>query len=192
MKFRIQVLLVVIITMCSSAYAQELSKAEKKNLKKEIRTLLKDPVQYKMLKESIDLKETIVQEQAEELIGVTAENAKNVNSLNYAKDSINLCMAKIANLERDYDAIKSAGGIDDTGMKFKLQIGKYKEFDISNFLKKKKLMTFERDENGVFIYTIGNFETEYDAELFKSAMRQIILKDAFVAYYLDGVRIAKD
>lgn len=192
MKFRIQVLLVVIITMCSSAYAQELSKAEKKNLKKEIRTLLKDPVQYKMLKESIDLKETIIQEQAEELIGITAENAKNLNSLNFAKDSINLCKAKTANLERDYDAIKSAGGIDDTGMKFKLQIGKYKEFDISNFLKKKKLMTYERDENGVFIYTIGNFETEYDAELFKSAMRQIILKDAFVAYYLDGVRIAKD
>ena len=192
MKFRIQVLLVVIITMCSSAYAQELSKAEKKNLKKEIRTLLKDPVQYKMLKESIDLKETIIQEQAEELIGITAENANNLNSLNFAKDSINLCKAKTANLERDYDAIKSAGGIDDTGMKFKLQIGKYKEFDISNFLKKKKLMTYERDENGVFIYTIGNFETEYDAELFKSAMRQIILKDAFVAYYLDGVRIAKD
>lgn len=185
MKFKIQMLLIAIFTIISSSYAQELSKTERKSLKKEIRTLLKAPVKYKLLKESLAEKETIVQEQTVELLKIGNENDKN-------KNSVSLYITKLEKIENELQTLVSTGGVDNTGLKFKLQIGKYKKFDISNFLEKKKLVTFEKDENGVFTYTIGNFSTEGDAELFKSAMRQMGIRDAFLAHYLDGVRIVKD
>lgn len=192
MKFKFQVLLVVVFAMFSNIYAQELSKTEKKNLKKEIKVLLKDPAKYKLQKESLVVKETIIQDQTEDLIAINNENSKNKNRLDLANDSIALCLAKLELIENKYQTLKTSGGLDDTGMKYKLQVGKYKEFDISSFFEKIKLMTFEKDENGLFVYTIGNFDTEYDAELFKSAVMDLGVKDAFVAYYLDGKRIPKD
>lgn len=192
MKSKILMIIVVIFAVNSNIYTQELSKTEKKNLKKELRTLLKDPVQYKLLKESLTLKENIIREQDAELLALENENAKNKNRLELVKDSIRLCTLNLEKVEMELNSLKTSGGFDNKGMKFKLQIGKYRDFDISSFFEKNKFMTFEKDENGLFTYTIGNFETEEKAELFKKAMRDLGIKDAFVSHYIEGVRVSKD
>jgi len=192
-KFSLLIILFTFIVNINNIYSQDLSAKEKKALKKEIRKLLKDPVKYKYLKESLDVKETIVSEQSKEINSLEKETNKLKHELNVARDSIgDYAYAIKIYQEAEAKASNTTSNCkDDSGMKYRLQIGLYKEFDMSAFLEQLKLMTFEITEDGMYRYTIGNFENEVDAEAFKEAIRQMGIKDAFVSYYLDGKRIPK-
>jgi len=190
-KFSILLILFVFIANTGNVFSQELSSKEKKSLKKEIRKLLKDPVKYKFLKESLVVKETIVNEQSKEINLLTRESNKLKHELKVARDSIGEYAYAIKAYKES--EIKNAGNncTDDSGMKFRLQIGLYREFDITSFLEQFKLLSFEITDDGMYRYTIGNFDNEIEAESFKEAMRKMGIKDAFVSFYLDGKRIPK-
>ena len=195
MKFKTLLLLITTFAIINHSFSQELSKLEKKNLKKELRKMLKDPSKLKSLKESVAVNKSIVTEQTIELNSLTKEKTKIKKQLEIARDSIGDCSYALKTYKKDAEELKAKvtdSPVNNDGMKYRLQIGLYKEFDISNFLEQFKIVSFEKTEDDLFRYTIGNFETEYDAELFKSALREMGIKDAFVSYYLDGQRIAKD
>ena len=186
-KFSILLILFVFIANTGNVFSQELSSKEKKSLKKEIRKLLKDPVKYKFLKESLVVKETIVNEQSKEINLLTRESNKLKHELKVARDSI----GEYAYKESEMKNAGNTNCTDDSGMKFRLQIGLYREFDITSFLEQFKLLSFEITDDGMYRYTIGNFDNEIEAESFKEAIRQMGIKDAFVSFYLDGKRIPK-
>lgn len=191
-RFSIIFIIFVLATNVTNVFSQELSSKEKKALKKEIRKLLKNPIKYKYLKESLVVKETIVEEQSKEINDLTQETNKLKHELNEAGDSISDFAYQIKVFrETEEKQANSSNCKDDYGIKYRLQIGLYKEFDVTNFLNQLKLLSFEITENGLYRYTIGNFENEDDAEAFKEAVRQMGIKDAFVSHYLDGKRVPK-
>jgi hypothetical protein len=168
--------------------AQNLSKTEEKAIKVELRNYLKSPEKYKYLKESIEVKEVIVKEQQNEITSMTKERKKLIYQLDAARDSIGFYETKITT--QSVPKTNSINCKEDAGMKYRLQIGLYEQFDITSFLEQIKVVSFEQVD-GKFRYTIGNFNTEEEAEMFKEAVRRMGIKDAFVSYYLDGIRIPK-
>ncbi len=168
--------------------AQDLTKAEKKSLKKELRTYLKDPIKFKYLKDNLAVKDVIIKEQLNDLSEVSTEKKELSARLNAARDSIGFYENKLAKYVSAQ--VSSVSCRDDSGLKYRVQIGLYKDFDITSFFSEIKVLNFEQIE-GEFRYTIGNFTTENDAELFKAAIRKMGIKGAFVSYYLDGERIPK-
>lgn len=187
MKFKL-LLITTFLFFVVGAYTQNLSKQEKKSLKKELRSYLKEPVKYKYLKESLATKEVIVNEQAKELSALAKEKNNAKYKLNAARDSIGM----YENLLSVYQNTSASENqcIKEDGLKYKVQIGLYRQFDIRSFLQEVKVTSFE-EVDGMFRYTIGNFNSEDEAELFKEAIRKMGISGAFVAYYLDGERIAK-
>lgn len=187
MKFKL-VLITTLFFIGGSSHAQNLSKAEKRDLKKELKTYLKEPVKFKYLKESLATKEVIVNEQAKELTAIAKERNAIKFELNAARDSIGIYGNQLSSFKDNTS--QNSECIDDNGMKYKVQIGLYRQFDIRSFLQELKVTSFE-EIDGMFRYTIGNFTTEDEAELFKEAIRKMGISGAFVAYYLDGERIPK-
>lgn len=187
MKLKTLITLLAVSFLLNGLYAQDLSKEEKKTLKKELRDLTKDPIKYKYLKESLVKKDIIVKEQSSEIEALTTEKDVLVKSLGVTRDSIGYFENQIA--EARLQAMPG-GFVKNDGLKYRVQIGLYKEFDIRSFLNDLKVTSFEETE-GLFRYTIGNFTTEEEAETFKLAVRKMGIKDAFVSHYSDGIRIPK-
>lgn len=185
MKFKLTLLTLAIIGTTASTQAQELSKTEKKALKKEIRGLIKNPAKYKTMKENLTANEQKVAEQGQIIADLRRKNNQLEAELTEASTTIeNYAKAM-------HSAKNNATCREDNGMQYRVQIGLYKQFDIRSFLNKPKVVSFE-DVDGLYQYTIGNFTTEEEAETFKQAMMKMGIKDAFVSYYLDGKRIPKD
>ncbi len=192
MKYKVISVFLAIFLVFGKSFSQELSSKEKKTLKKEIRKLLKEPIKYKYLKESLAVKESIVKEQTAEIDNMTRNENLLKHKLKVARDSIGDFSYALDLYKKEEKNASTKCCNDDSGMRYRLQIGLYKEFDISSFLEQLKLMSYEITEDGLYRYTIGNFATEDEAEVFKEAMRQMGIKDAFVSFYLDGKRIPKD
>ena len=195
-KYSIILIIILFIGNITNVFSQELSSKEKKQLKKEIRKLLKDPVKYKYFKNNLKTKDNLLNSQTKDISFLKRERNKVQHSLNVCRDSISGFENAIRIYDKESKNIANVNAsnncVDDTGIKYRLQIGLYKEFDISSFLQQLKLMSFEVVDDGLYRYSIGNFDNEFDAELFKDALRQMGLKDAFVSFYLDGKRIPKN
>lgn len=192
MKFKLILCALILGGLTTTVQAQKLSKKEKRALrkekralKKEIRTLIKSPVKYKSLKEGLTAKEEKVEEQGQTIAELQRKNSQLEAELTEASTTIEN-YAKAIHLAKNNTTCRN-----DNGMKYRVQIGLYKQFDIRSFLNETKVVSFE-DINGLYQYTIGNFTTEEEAETFKQAMMKMGIKDAFVSYYLDGKRISKD
>jgi len=189
MQFKSIFTVLALSFLVNGLYAQELTKKEKRALKKEVRAYIKEPVKYQYLKESLATKDVIVKEQSTEINDLTSAKDGLVKSLVAARDTIELLKNEIA--EAKSTEASTGQLVNSDGLKYRVQIGLYKEFDIRSFLNDMKVTSFEETE-GLFRYTIGNFTTEEEAETFKLAVRKMGIKDAFVSHYLDGQRIPKN
>lgn len=183
---------ILFIGFIAASYAQQLSKEEKKSLKSELKNYLKKPEDFKQLKESVIVKDKEINKQTNRMILLDKERNFALFQLNEARDSIKYYQTRLIsftkiNMNRNTETNTC---LDNEGMKYRVQIGVYRDFDIRSFLNEIKVTSFE-EVNGMFRYSIGNFKTENEAELFKSAVRKMGITGAFVTYYLDGERVLK-
>lgn len=185
MQYKNLILILALSLSISGLFAQDLTKQEKAAIKKELKVYMKDPIKFKNLKETLAVKNGEVQEQSVEIGVLTEEKNTLAQNLLETRDSLGLFEEMLLKLEEE-----ASKCVNSDGMKYRVQIGLYKEFDIRKFLEEIKVTTFE-EVDGLFRYTIGNFTTEDEAETFKLALRKMGVKDAFVSFYLDGKRIEK-
>ncbi|MCD8529057.1 MAG: hypothetical protein LRY27_03655 [Chitinophagales bacterium] len=163
--------------------AQTLTKQEIKQLKQEIKQLKKDPVQYKYLKENVGVKDVIIVEQN--------------NDINVLKKDAQKKDVQIQTLNGQVAAAKSqpvettvvSAGPDNTGYKYRVQLGLFNFFDVSSYLNDNLKYFIHEMVNGQHRYSIGNFTTLQEAEAFKNYMKKLGIKDAFVSEYQEGNRI---
>lgn len=174
------ILIIAVISVSLNSYAQELNKAEAKALKKEIKSLLKSPEEYKKLKESSDLKNVVINEQNSSI--------RQLQEVIKQKDlSIAKLNEKTQTLENQPTPSTNDCDLDNNGNKYRVQIGLYKNNDLTYLLQNPKFFLHE-NVDGVHRYSIGNFDTEAEAETFKIEMRRLGLSDAFVTEYKGGIR----
>ena len=164
--------------------SQSLSKKDIKDLKKEIKTLKKDPYKYKQLKDHSGIKDIVINEQIYEISALNKEIKETHKKLEEVKSKPATAPISLDDLNKNTD---NDCGINAPGKNYRVQIGLYKSLDLTKFLDAVKFIEYERV--GVnYRYSIGNFKTEAEAEAFKLEIRKMGIKDAFVSEYTSGKR----
>jgi hypothetical protein len=171
--------------------AQELSKSEKKALMSEIKALKKSPEKFVKMKENLEFSDIIVDQQIEIIAGLKKEAQITELSLNETKsklESVETDLAKSKALIYNLDEFgASRAPMNHQGEKYRVQIGLYTNLDFSYLLDDPKFMVHEY-LNGQHRYSVGNFNTEEEADAFKIEMRKLGIYGAFVSTYTDGRR----
>lgn len=192
MKTRVLFLCLALIFSGTQVFSQ-LSKAEKKEWKKRAKEYSKNPANFK----------TFVEAKQE------AENQ--VNSLgtqvNQLKSSISDKDAKIAELEDQISRMRGdltsaraelsrlqaeppKNSMDfSKGVVFKVQIGAFKNKDLSKYFENNPNFGGELAESGEQKISIGIFRDYWEADTFKKYMREMGVTDAWIVPYKDGQRV---
>ena len=181
----------------SASYAQ-LSKDEKKEWKKKAKDYAKNPEALKTL---VDEHQTL----SDKVSSLEADNA-NFQSRLSDKD------AKISEMEDDMTKLRSdlgaakkeiremkatpteaaptKKGPSMKGVVFKVQIGAFRNKDLSKYFENNENFTGETDGDGTQKITLGQFADYWEADTFKKYLREMGVKDAWIVPYKDGVRVA--
>lgn len=92
------------------------------------------------------------------------------------------------NLETLFNGQQRGASLD--GVVFKVQIGAYKERDLSDVLEGSHTPEFEQEKEGdLNKYTIGYFRDYKKANRFKKELRAMGVKDAWIVPFKDGKRV---
>ena len=186
----LSIILALALTM-PVAYAQKTSKEEKK-LKKEWKKKMKkmDPLEFKELVEASERTKR-------ELTSLRNENVELQNELNSkdeeiknARDEASRCRSELAAAKSAPKKVDSPFSIGDPnqGIVFKVQIGAFRNQDLSKFLNNHPNFTGE-EEDGMRKYTLGMFREYYEADEFKNYLIAMGVKDAWIVSYKDGNRV---
>jgi hypothetical protein len=187
--------IIVCVAFAQTAQAQ-MSKSEAKEWKKRIKSL--SPEQYKaLLEENKSLKK--------QLSGLKKEVAGTDDRIKEKDDQIADYQDQVSSLRRELaDAKKKAAAtpkptagssdmvaqqkVNEKGVLFKVQIGAFKQKDLSKFSKSNP--SFQMDaKDGTMKYTIGMFRDYWQADTFKKYLREMGVKDAWIVAYKDGKRV---
>lgn len=194
MKKHSLILFTLSLLLVSGAAFGQLSKDEKKEWKNKAKEYKKNP---ELLKEFTEEKQA-----AENQVNRLKTEVNNLQSTVSDKDArISEMQDQVAKLKADLAAtnakLKSAmeqerkigvGGEMTDGVVFKVQIGAFRNKDLSKY--------FEQHENfggetvdGQQRITLGQFRDYWEADTFKKYLREMGVKDAWIVPYKDGQRV---
>lgn len=182
----------VALTFDASA---QMSKQEKKEWKKRLKALSAE--EYKVLldrNKELESKNSSLQAQKN---GFDSNLADKDNQISLLQDQVADLKDQLAEEiskkpepapQRSGPAVGSR--IDDQkGVVFKVQIGAFKQKDLSKYLEAGDNFSGEVDENGLMRYSLGVFRDFWDADTFKKYLREMGVKGAWVVSYKDGQRV---
>ena len=190
--------LILAIIFCVSAVntaTAQLTKQEVKEWKKKLKKT--SPEQFKrMYDENSSLKSEVssLQGQLSSIQGsmgqkdakiaeLTEENRKMEAQVNAAKKAI-------AKAQQDAEQGQQGGSFDDSGVVFKVQIGAFRNKDLSKYFENNPNFGGENDGDGVQKVNLGRFRDYWEADTFKKYLREMGVNDAWIVPYKDGTRVA--
>lgn len=179
-----------IVILSSSLFAQDLSKEEKKALLAEIKEMKKSPEKLLKLKQDLEFSDIVVEQQTDIIADLKKEAQQKEIALSETKSQLLDAQEALATAQKTVDNMQRSGSnapLNHDGTKYRVQIGLFKSLDISQMLEDPKFIVHEFID-GVHRYSIGNFNTEEEAEAFKVQMRKFGLSGAFVSTYTNGLR----
>jgi chaperonin cofactor prefoldin len=192
MKTKVTILCLALIFSGMQVFAQ-LSKAEKKEWKKKAKEFAKSPAS---LKEFTEAKQAAEDDNTSLRNQVTALN-KQVSDKNTRvaelEDQLTRLRSELAAAKSELSQ-KSAPAANNSmdfsqGVVFKVQIGAFKNKDLSKYFDNNPNFGGEATEKGEQRFTIGIFRDYWEADKFKKYMREMGVKDAWIVPYKDGVRV---
>lgn len=176
----------------TQAVSQELSKDEKKALKKEIKAMQKDPARYKSLKEGIqDKKEQVadLDRQINDLNGSIQATRGKIQEKDRQIKELENEIARMK-VEKQELAIAERNQTNLEGLIYKVQVkiddsAIYREVDQVTG-KKRPVFTGETTQDGNKYYTLGFFNNKEEAESFRKYLNILRVKGAQIIAYKDG------
>jgi hypothetical protein len=182
-------LLLSLALVSSSMTAKELSKEQKKEIKSQLKEYMKHPESYLKLisnyKETIDTQNSDIAQRKATIYQLTNRNNDLENQVTSLQGQLKVCTSKPA---PECPPCPEPGAIPSTGTIYKIQIGLFKNLDISGYLKDPKYFGLEKDDDKNR-YVISYFNTKEDAETFITELRKLGVRGAFAAKYENGQRI---
>lgn len=194
MKNLVMILALIFCVSAVNTANAQLTKQEIKEWKKKLKKTT--PEQFKrMYDENSSLKSEVssLQGQLSSLQGsmgqkdakiaeLTEENRKMEAQVNAAKKAI---------AKAQQDAEQNQGfTADDSGVVFKVQIGAFRNKDLSKYFENNPNFGGENDGDGVQKITLGRFRDYWEADTFKKYLREMGVNDAWIVPYKDGTRVA--
>jgi len=169
----------------------QMSKKEKKEWKKKAKTMVKNPEAYKSLVEEnaslksqlstanrdLEYAESQLLDKEEELAEITRRLQSTQSELMAARKAAN-------------EAPKaSSTPMDMSGLVFKVQIGAFKNKDLSKYFENSPFFTGGDTRDGMQAITLGYFRDYWEADRFKKYLREMGVKDAWIVPFQDGQRV---
>ena len=171
------------------SYAQ-LSKQAAKELKKTMKAL--SPEEFKAMVDQ----NSALQQQVKEL---SSDLSASESEYRQKQQEVAVLQAKVQNLEQDLaeaqviDVSSGTASGNNTrvsrGVVFKVQIGAFRNKDLSKYFGTSENFGGEVDADGTQRYTLGNFSDYWQADKFKKYLREMGVKDAWIVPYKDGRRV---
>ncbi|MEI6312443.1 MAG: hypothetical protein WCP57_09300 [Bacteroidota bacterium] len=165
------VLLAFICFSYSLIYSQV---SDKKSVKKELKYYKKNVNEYLYKNSECIRKDSVIMDQE-----ILIENL--TSQLNALNKKLLVCAEK-----KEDDIIDTR--VMPKGTSFQIQIGVYKNTELSQYLAEPKYVGFELD-NQLIRYHLGYFRDYLEAKKFLEIVRRMGIKDAFITEYLDGQRV---
>lgn len=182
-------ILLVFCSLTSLSFSQ-LTKAEKKKWKKEMKMngvegyKVMSQENTRLLLENRALKEDLSAAEEKALTKIAElERVRN------ERDSIYTSLSE--NIRKIKGVPKSVSPrVASKGVYYKVQIGAYRDFDLTKYFGNHKNFGIEEDPDGILKYTLGLFNEESDAERFAGLMQEMGVSGAWVVPYDQNARIA--
>jgi hypothetical protein len=172
----------------------EIPKAEMKELKKRKKEM--DPIFFKdIFEERAKLKNEFgaLERQITNVGSILSEKDKEIEVLKLRLDSLrNAASATVSNNTPETAATNDAGGnpTEDytKGLVFKVQVGDINEAKLNGevFQNTEMKYSVEKDEDGKLKYTLGYFRSYEESNDFKTNLRKIGVRVAWIVAYKDG------
>jgi hypothetical protein len=190
MKTKVVILCLALIFSGIQVFAQ-LSKQEKKEWKKKAKTYAKNPANLKEFteaKETADTDNSALKNQVSTLNKQVSEKNNRIAEL---EDQLSRMRGELTSAKAELAQLKETPAPMDfsRGVVFKVQIGAFKNKDLSKYFNNNPNFGGEAVEKGEQKFTIGIFRDYWDADKFKKYMREMGVKDAWIVPYKDGVRV---
>lgn len=187
----------MIFCMAFSVSAQ-LSKAERKEMKKMAKELKKNPDQMKALvEENESLKSSVASLNAQveniqgqldnknaEIAAAKAEAQEAKAMAEAQRQRANEMANKAKNVQKE-----EPEALDESGTWFKVQVGAFENIDMSEYFKNNPNFSGEETEDGLQRITLGRFRDYWEADKFKKTLRKMGVKEAWIVPYKEGVRV---
>ncbi len=169
----------------------QMSKKEKKEWKKRTKSL--EPEQYKtLLEENQSLKSQVstLKNQTSDFDSKLADKDSQISEY---QETISSLRSDLSSTRKQLQDASSApakpAGIDaSVGVVFKVQVGAFKNKDLTKFAQDNENFSAEADGD-VNKYTLGVFKDYYEADAFKKYLREMGVKDAWIVSFKDGQRV---
>ena len=176
----------------TESFAQ-LSKKEKKEWKKKAKQFAKNPESLKQFtedKQDADNQVSSLNNQVKQLqTSVSNKDARIAeleDELAQSRSQLNAARSEIAQLK---ETPVVAPNDYSKGIVFKVQIGAFKNKDLSKYFENNDNFGGTKADDGTQAYTIGIFRDYWEADTFKKYMREMGVKDAWIVPFKDGQRV---
>lgn len=192
MKNIFSIFFLALCIMFAYASNAQMSKKEQKEWKKKIKAL--KPEQYKTLldqNKSLGSQVTSLKSELSEVDSKIAE--KNSQISNY-QDQISELRTQLSAAKSTPKPVASptrkGGYIDDSkGVIFKVQIGAFKNKDLSKYLNTTENFTGDVGDDGLKRYYLGVFKDYWEADNFKKYLREMGVSEAWIVSFKDGKKV---
>ncbi|MCC5921888.1 MAG: Ezrin/radixin/moesin family protein [Cyclobacteriaceae bacterium] len=177
--------------------AQDLSRKERRQLKREKRRM--PPEDFLAKKNELDDLRGRVESLSNQLERVNQRVKEKDEQIDDQKNEIERLKAQLDQAKKRIEEVQkakqevkdiSAQQIrPDEGIWFRVQIGAFRNKDLTKYFDKSDTFTGGEMENGAFRYTLGHFRDYWEADTFKKYMREMGVSDAWIVPYKDGQRV---
>lgn len=193
------IVFIVAIIFCLSAAnvaTAQLTKKEKKEWKKKLKKTT--PEQFKRMyeeNESLKSEMSSIQGQLSSLQAGMGEKDAKIAELTEQnrKMEAQVNAAKKAIAKAKQEGVSQPAGapvVSDDGVVFKVQIGAFRNKDLSKYFENNENFGGETDADGIQKITLGKFRDYWEADTFKKYLREMGVNDAWIVPYKDGERVA--
>ncbi|MCX2744906.1 Ezrin/radixin/moesin family protein [Mangrovivirga sp. M17] len=198
MNRNLVVLLVMVIGLSLApmeSHAQ-LSKKERKEWKKKKKSMSEEAFKQ-MVDENKALKAQ-VSSLNNQLSAMEPQLNEKDNTIAKLEKQLRQAQAEVTAAQRALEEAAAGGGqqqsagsgysMDESGVLFKVQVGAFKNKDLSKYFENHPNFGGET-ENGLQKITLGQFRDYWEADTFKKYLREMGVKDAWIVAYKDGNRV---
>ncbi|MEP5610752.1 MAG: IpaD/SipD/SspD family type III secretion system needle tip protein [Cyclobacteriaceae bacterium] len=189
------IIVIVLGLVGHSSMAQEMSKAEKKQLVARAKQFKKNPQSLKSMLAEFERLKTVEANSKSQLndaqseIRSIQENLDNMASQNESlRGELQAALAKATS--QPVQTGTSGFRLPQNGVVFRVQIGGYKKLDLTAYVDNtSENIQLEKNASGITEITVGQFADYYKADELKKYLRAMGVKDAWIAPYKDGSRV---
>ncbi len=192
MKTRVLFLCLAMIFSGSQVFAQ-LSKQEKKEWKKRAKQYKKNPESLKGFVEAKQEADSRVSNLSTEVNQLKSSISDKDARIAELEDQISRMRSELTSAKSELAKLKANPPVNEMdyskGVVFKVQIGAFKNKDLSKYFENNPNFGGEKAETGEQKITIGIFRDYWEADTFKKYMREMGVSDAWIVPYKDGTRV---